>query len=126
MVVDREVQVTRHKSGGIGTRIDLTATTTTPTRDTARVVVEAKHLNNAGLLTALREQLIDRYLVPLDRRHGIYLVFWIKPEQRPADWSRTLAADLDAFRLRLQAQADEARADGFRVTPFVLDVSRPG
>ena len=70
------------------TPIDLTATTKTMNGDKARVFVEAKRVDNRELMTATKNQLIDRYLVPKNRRHGIYLVYWITPTQRADGWSR--------------------------------------
>jgi hypothetical protein len=84
-VVDREIQVARRRQG-IGTRIDVTATTPTATQppSTARVIAEAKLVINRDLMTALQDQLVQRYLIPAGLQHAIYLVYWINPDQRPA------------------------------------------
>ncbi len=76
-VVDREVQVERPKSRGVGTRIDLTATSPTVTHPVgiARVIAEAKLINNRSLHTALPDQLVRQYLQPAALHHGIYLVY---------------------------------------------------
>ncbi|VVJ21482.1 Uncharacterised protein [Amycolatopsis camponoti] len=124
VIVDREIQVKRDRPG-IGTRIDLTATTKTMGGDTARVLVEAKLVDNGELDTAMQAQLIDRYLVPLKRRYGIYLVYWITPTQRPDGWSKTKAADKVALERDLAGQARRAAEAGFRIAPYVLDISRP-
>jgi hypothetical protein len=125
LIIDREVQVNRPRPGGIGTRIDLTATTTTPTNDTARVIIEAKRVDNDELMTAMHQQLIRRYLIPEQRRYGIYLVYWITPGQRPPGWSRTTAADPKALAQQLREQAHQADQEGMRITPYILDISRP-
>ena len=58
MIVDREVQVARPRGHGIGTRIDLILTSaTTSTAPLARVLVEAKRIDNAELLAAMNDQL---------------------------------------------------------------------
>jgi len=125
LIIDREVQVTRPRSGGIGTRIDLTATTRTPTNDTARVIIEAKRVDNAELMTAMHQQLISRYLIPQQRHCGIYLVYWISPNQRPPGWSRTTTADPETLARKLREQARQAHQEGMRITPYILDISRP-
>ncbi|WP_235783455.1 hypothetical protein [Amycolatopsis orientalis] len=124
LVIDREVQVRRDRPG-IGTRIDLTATTKTTGNETARVLVEAKRIDNRELETAMQNQLINRYLVPKGRRHGIYLVYWIAPSQRPDGWSRTKAADVAALKRKLNEQVQHATEAGFQIAPYILDISRP-
>lgn len=124
LIIDREVQVRRDRPG-IGTRIDLTATTKTTGGDTARVLVEAKRVDNNELATAMQDQLIDRYLIPRNRRHGIYLVYWITPAQRPDGWSRTKAAEMAILARELDEQARQAAMAGFRIAPYILDISRP-
>jgi hypothetical protein len=124
LIIDREVQVKRDRPG-IGTRIDLTATTKTTGGDTARVLIEAKRVNNDEVETAMQDQLIDRYLIPKNRRHGIYLVYWITPTQRPDGWSRTKRADMATLARELDEQARQVAEDGFRIVPYILDISRP-
>ncbi|MEU4667507.1 hypothetical protein AB0F91_05930 [Amycolatopsis sp. NPDC023774] len=124
LIIDREVQV-RRRNRGVGTRIDLTATTKTMDGDKARVFVEAKRVDNRELMTAMKNQLIDRYLKPKNRRHGIYLVYWITPDQRPAGWSRTKAADVAALAHELDEQARQAAEAGFLIVPYILDISCP-
>jgi hypothetical protein len=127
MVVDREVQVDRPRGRGIGTRIDLTLTAARATSTTlARVLVEAKRVDNAGLLTALQDQLVARYLEPLGLTHGLYLVYWIRSEQRPPGWSRSAARDMSELQAELTQQAKAVtRTLGIEVIVYVLDVSRP-
>jgi hypothetical protein len=125
VIVDREVQVLRPKQQGIGTRIDLTATARTNSRDMACVLIEAKHLGNDELLDAMTDQLIERYLVPRGRSHGVYLVYWITPAQRPKDWSRRQFVQPIDLMTVLRKQADVAKKTGFHIEPYILDISRP-
>lgn len=126
VVIDREIQVQRPKQGGIGNRIDLTATAPTATQplSTARVIIEAKLVNNRDLMTAMDNQLVQRYLVPHGLRHGIYLVYWVTPDQRPPTWSRTNHANLDDLQDQLARQVSTAPSDSL-IQPYILDVSRP-
>ncbi|MGW4339029.1 hypothetical protein ACWEK5_40450 [Rhodococcus koreensis] len=82
VVVDREIQVTRRKAGGVGTRIDITATS--GGSDIRRVIFEAKLVNNPELLTAIDNQLVSQYMEPAVLTHGIYIVYWTAPELRPS------------------------------------------
>lgn len=124
IVIDREVQVTRPGQGGIGTRVDITATAPTATHPAGvgRVIIEAKLINNPELATAMHQQLIGQYLVPTGLLHGIYLVYWIAPEQRPYGWTRN---HLDIGELRQQLEQQAAQAADHVIRPYVLDISRP-
>lgn len=126
VVIDREIQVQRPQQGGIGNRIDLTATAPTATqpRSTARVIIEAKLISNHDLMTAMHNQLVQRYLVPSGLRHGIYLVYWVTHDQRPPGWSRTSLPNLDDLQSQLENQASTAPAD-LLIQPYILDISRP-
>ncbi|ONI87994.1 hypothetical protein ALI22I_19810 [Saccharothrix sp. ALI-22-I] len=126
VVVNREVHVVRNRDrGGIGTRIDLTATAHSQSSDHALVAIEAKRSDNHELLTAMSNQLIDRYLIPIGRSHGVYLAYWITPEQRPQSWSRSTFPASEELLDRLRQQANDARNQGMHIAPYVLDISRP-
>jgi len=126
VVVDREIQVKREKPRGVGTRIDCVATTFTEARSSVRVLFEAKLANNSEVATAMRKQLIERYLVPQGRRHGILLIYWIHPDRRPRqNWSKTAYPEKDALHAMLRAQADAELGEGFHVTPVILDITPP-
>ncbi|WP_409464020.1 hypothetical protein [Amycolatopsis sp. GA6-003] len=124
-VVAREPQVRRPRDKGIGTRIDLTvfASTATQPRNQATVIAEAKLVNHRELFTAMREQLVERYLNPTGLRHGIYLVYWVDPSQRPPHWRRG-RLDLEELARELAEQAHDL-GPGFTIVPVVLDISRP-
>jgi hypothetical protein len=119
-IIDREIQVTRGLQG-VGTRIDLTATAPTATQPpaSARVIAEAKLVTNPTLLTAMHDQLVQRYLIPAGYQHGIYLVYWVDPSQRPAG-----PADRDALVQQLNERA-AAAGDGLHIRPYLLDISHP-
>jgi hypothetical protein len=103
VVIDREIQVTRHKPVGVGTRIDITATSGGV--DLGRVVFEAKLVNNSGLLTAIDDQLVGQYMEPAALTHGIYIVYWTARGLRPSSWDKKHPdADVLAEELREQAR----------------------
>lgn len=117
-LLDREVEVTPSLRG-IGTRIDLKATMPTAAypANTASVIIEAKLVTNRSLRTNLKNQLVRQYLIPTGCQHGIYLVYWAKPEQWPGS-----PADQTALLRELQQQAAEA-GSGIYVRPYILDIS---
>lgn len=81
-------------------------------------------VNTKDLRTGLTHQLWDKYLAPLKLRHGIYLVCWVSPHQRPAEWRRGLPADRDELISFLQDQAGRISGDA-GVVPYILDISWP-
>lgn len=127
LIIDREIQVTRQKKrGGIGTRIDLTATAPTATTPAAlaRVIIEAKRIDNRELTTSLITQLDQKYMAPEGVSHGIYLVYWVADDQRPTNWHHE-HQDVGQLKDLLQDQAATA-TPGLHIVPRILDISRPG
>ncbi|GAB3147441.1 hypothetical protein GCM10027290_30720 [Micromonospora sonneratiae] len=72
--------------------------------------------------TALRDQLVQRYLAATNQRHGIYLVYWLPPEQRTS--SSRKYADKQELLDDMRRWATEV-APQFDVSIYVLDVSWP-
>ncbi|GAA1503746.1 hypothetical protein GCM10009827_016110 [Dactylosporangium maewongense] len=123
-ILTREPQVERLAVRGSGTRIDLTADVPTNTAPVgiAGAIIEAKLFNNPKLSTELRDQLVGRYLAVTGQRHGIYLVYWIPPEQRTPR-SRKYA-DKQQLLDDMRRWAAEV-APQYDVSSYVLDVSWP-
>jgi hypothetical protein len=127
LVIDREVEVRRKAGAGIGERNDLAVQAATAGRtDVLRTTIEVKGCWHDKVLTAMRNQLVDKYLAPYGERHGIYLVFWFDPQHwDPQDPQRgpaltTTKADLAAL---LDEQAEELLAEGWHIRPIVIDAS---
>jgi hypothetical protein len=118
VVVDREVQVTRRKAVGIGTRIDITATSGGV--QIGRVVFEAKRVNNPELLTAIDDQLVGQYMDPAAFSHGIYIVYWTASELRPSSWHKK-HPDADVLAEELRGQA-ERHMPQRHIEVVVLDI----
>jgi hypothetical protein len=79
VTADRELQVTRPNTKGIGRRVDVTIGVG---KQQHRVMIEAKHIHSQELKTSMADQLRDHYLVPAGYRFGIFLVYWTPPAQR--------------------------------------------
>lgn len=121
IVVDREIQVTRRSNSGIGTRIDITATS--GGTDVGRVIFEAKLVKNSELPTAIDNQLVEQYLVPTRTTHGIYIVYWVAPELRPEKWPKKYPDTHGLTEmLRKQAQRHQPNTN---IEVIVLDIGRP-
>ncbi|MEU1998199.1 hypothetical protein ABZ511_27465 [Nocardia gamkensis] len=105
VVIDREIQVTRPKPTGFGTRIDLTATSAGI--HLGRVAFEAKLVDNTSLLTAIDTQLVGQYMKPAAITHGIYIVYWSDPELRKSNKH----PDADALAAELRDQAEHHLPD---------------
>jgi hypothetical protein len=122
VVVDREIQVTRPKSSGVGTRIDITVTSPGGVR-LGRVPFEAKRVENRSLLTAIDDQLVGLYMEPAALVHGIYIVYWVNPALRPSTWSGG-HRDPAALAATLGEQAQRHRPDK-HIYVVVLDIGPP-
>ena len=116
------------EGSGIGERTDIQVTAVVPglrpnTTDTVRAIIEAKGCWNTGLRSAMKDQLVDRYLQDNDCRHGIYLVGWYRCDQwngRLGQKSATPGWSLDDARRFFEDQAQEMPAD-IKIRAFVLD-----
>jgi len=88
------------------------------------VIIEVKDCWNQKLLTAMKDQLVDRYLSESDCRHGFYLVAWFlcdtwdDEDYRKGDTPRW---SLQQAREHFQGQAAELSQDGVLIRSFVLD-----
>jgi hypothetical protein len=107
-VINREVQVARLRTSGIGQRTDLLIQALTagdPAR-TLHVVIEVKGCWNAEIATALEDQLYGQYLTRWPSAAGLFLVAWFDPihGSKPGTWRsdparnsrKGLQEDLDA------------------------------
>lgn len=128
VVVNREVQVRRNTTSGIGERVDLRVDAINPHRDDVlTVIIEAKIASNSEVRTALQTQLVDRYMHDIGTTAGIFLVIWPDNEAAttPAGNTSTIArasltAQLDQ---QVRAQADHGR--DIRVVHLDVPYLRP-
>ena len=90
-----------------------------------RVPVEIKKSQDPQLWSALRNQLIQRYVSsPITGGHGIYLVFWFGERDIPAPPQGRRPANPEELRQRLEAPLSEAERR--RISVCVVDVSPAG
>lgn len=134
LIVNREVQVRRNRPSGIGERTDLlvdAAPLVGPETGRLSLPVEVKGAWNSELRTAMRDQLVERYMSDTAVSVGVYLVAWPDLESwtDTADTRRQVVASLDrhAVKAELAKQASALTQEGAQVRVVHLDIaySRP-
>jgi hypothetical protein len=95
----------------------------------ARCRIELKGNWHPDLMTAMRTQLADDYLIPEELRHGIYVTAWFDTElwNDSADDRRRLARSRDrgTTATELASQAENLRDLGLDIRSVVVYVPRP-
>src|SRR5258708_37673741 len=97
IIVHREVEIRRAQGGKAGERTDLyvEAYVAGPGQmkiDTLTVIIEVKGCWHEKVESAMKTQLVDRYLKDTACRHGLYLVGWFNcPQWDSADERRNPA-----------------------------------
>jgi hypothetical protein len=129
-VVNREVQIRRNRPSGIGERTDLlvdAAPLDGPAPSRLSVPVEVKGAWNDELRTAMRDQLVGRYMRDTATNDGIFVVTWPDLESWTdfTDKRRAALASLDreAVDAELAEQASGLAQQGARVRVVHLDIA---
>lgn len=117
-VIDREVQIRNLKEHGIGERTDLKIETKDKDGRSIVVIIESKGCWNTELMTAMENQLLDRYLTLVPEACGIYLVGWFHCERWERGTSRTKEALQDELNTRIKSRSVEEK-----LSCFVLDAT---
>jgi hypothetical protein len=122
VVINREVEIKR----GNETDIHVTAIKQLPDEnyDTIKAIVEVKGCWHRDIKKAMKEQLLDRYLVGTGNPYGLYLVGWFLCDAwDPSDprKSQTPKWDLEEARTHFTEQAHVLSSSGIEVRAFVLD-----
>jgi hypothetical protein len=132
IVLNREVEIGRVPHAPVGMRTDIKVDALRKSEhsnvfSTITAVIETKGCWNREVLTAMRAQLVDDYLVKLAAPVGIYLVGWFdKNKWDPRDYRRNETADWSAH--EAQPHFDEQAASmpkAFIVSAVVLDCHAP-
>ncbi len=132
VVLNREVEIGRAIGAGIGRRTDIRVDAIRKadrgrSHDTFTAIIETKGCWNPDLMTAMRTQLHDDYLVDTGAPVGIYLVAWFdKPKWDEEDGRRKRSPSWDVA--EAQRQLDEKAAElpkGFQVVAVAVDCHAP-
>jgi hypothetical protein len=124
IVTNREVQIHR----GQKTDIHVTAVGKAGVEEFEKftVIVEVKGCWNPELLTAMKDQLLEKYLRDNACQCGLYVVVWFDPEGwDDQDYRQRSTAKLSKTEVTttLGNQAKELSRDGIRLEVFILDAS---
>ena len=128
--MNREVEIRPSLPGESGERTDLMVEARVPESesgdDVVSAIIEVKGCWHSDVLTALHQQLAERYLDNIQVSAGIYLVGWFQCDQwDAADYrkSQTPGMTLDEARAFFEQQARDACTQDRTVRSVVLDIS---
>jgi len=125
VIINREVEIHR----GEHTDIHVDAIVRGSNRkfyDSASVIIEVKGCWHKELNTAMKTQLVDRYLMDNPCQYGMYLVGWFNCDQWDDDDYRKKGCpkySIDKARKQFDAQAAELSQQGTRIKAFVMNTA---
>lgn len=91
------------------------------------VIIEHKRAHNTGVMTNMKDQLIERYLIPGGFSVGIYLVSWFDDfEKTDEKVKNCLGVNGPGKALEMLASQAEAlsKSSGFNLSAFVLECAK--
>lgn len=128
IIANREVVISK----GERTDIHIDAVVRNSRRevyDSVSVIIEVKGCWNEGLYTAMKAQLVDRYLKDNRCHYGLYLIGWFNCNawytngDNRYQKSKTRNLAIDEVRKHFDSQAAEITHQGLTVRALVLDAS---
>lgn len=132
VVVNREVLVRQTSSSGLGLTVDIQADAPAGTAqgiEPARCRIELKGNWNRDLMTAMRTQLAEDYLLRDNLSHGIYVTAWFDPRlwNDDSDSRRQQAATRarDITEQQLATKAEALLELSLQVRSVIIDIPRP-
>ena len=131
IVPNREVQIRRNTGGATGENTDIHVDAVIPdggagAYNKASVIIEVKGCWHPELETAMKPQLIDRYLKESQCQHGLYGVGWFNCPQWGRDDPRHKQMpkyDIEEARRRFETQALEVSRGAVRVKASAINIA---
>lgn len=131
IIANREVELRRSYGGNSGERTDIhvDAVLKRPTGgvyDSITAIIEVKGCWHSKLQSAMRTQLVERYLADNACPYGLYLVGWFNCQQWDNNDSRRSKVPkitLDEARTQFNAQAEGLSSSGNVVRAYVLNTA---
>jgi hypothetical protein len=126
--VNREVQVRRNQPSGLPERADLQVDAATGTLGpfaTISLPIEVKGAWHDELLTAMRTQLVERYMTDLHVSHGCYVVLWPDTQywdNKDPRYRKAAARQTVEVVEKLAAQARQLENEGYQVEVVHLGI----
>ena len=128
-ILNREVEIRQRQGESQGERVDILIDCIVPdSNEKVGLIIEVKGCWNKDVLTAMKNQLSDRYLMDNPNRCGIYLVGWFLCERwNKKDYrcgiTKKLKMDLNEMRSHLADEAKNISENPSSLSSFVLDIS---
>ena len=130
VIINREVQIQRkhYKNGKRGSKTDIWIQAFDKDRQVLTLCIEVKCNWNHNAKTALKDQLIDKYMSGGTAKAGILLLGWFACK----DWGKNdirqskstkIWADFNAAKIDLENQAEQECTAGHRVSAMIIDCS---
>ncbi len=123
VIVNREVRI--HRGQRTDIHVDAVVESKTGSLDAVSVIIEVKGCWNPELLTAMKTQLVDKYLVENRCQHGLYLAGWFDCKAwdpgDPRRKSRPKLGSIDELKGAVASQATELSTGGLSIRALVLD-----
>ena len=131
IIANREVEIRRGEGSGTGERTDIHVDAIITDEqgqvfDVVTVIIETKGCWNNELNTAMKTQLLDRYLRENQCNYGLYLVGWFNCEQWDDDDDRKRKTPQKTFleaREQFDSQAEEVSGGEQSIRAFVMNTA---
>ena len=131
IIINREVEIRAGFGTGQGERTDIRVdavirNSNGEINDVVTVIIEVKGCWHSELKTAMKTQLVDRYLKDNRSRHGLYLVGWFNCDQwDEKDYKRAIAPKigLNELKEQLDNQAEEVSQQNVKVRALVINAA---
>ena len=130
IIINREVVIRSGVFGRPGQRTDIHIEAVIKRGERSeltkiKAIIEVKGCWNQEVKTAMKAQLVDRYIQNNDCRHGLYVVVWFSKDCWDKKDGRRAKTTKSPVKLKsdLAAQAANLSVGGVRVEAFVLDGS---
>ncbi len=130
IIVNREVELRRNCGGNPGERTDIQVDAilkhpNSGTYDSVTVIIEVKGCWHGEVQTAMKTQLVERYLADNTCPYGLYLVGWFYCEQWDDEDSRKKKKQktIEEAREQFDEQATDLSSSGTIVRSYVLNTA---
>jgi hypothetical protein len=129
VIVNREVEIRRGEGSGKGERTDIRVNAVVrgsngKNHDSVSVIIEVKGCWNPERNSAMKTQLVNRYLKDTPCHHGLYLVGWFNCGQWDDEDNRRKKCpkySIDKEQEKRDAQAAKLSQQGKRIKAFVMN-----
>ncbi|MBA1343657.1 MAG: hypothetical protein C5S52_08690 [ANME-2 cluster archaeon] len=131
VIINREVEIRNGKGSGKGERTDIHVDVSVQSsrgkvRDRVSVIIEVKGCWHTERTTAMKTQLVDRYLKDNRCQHGLYLIGWFNCDQWDDEDGRNKRCpkySIDKEQEERDVQAADLSQQGVRIKAFVMNTA---